>query len=196
MLRRLVFLFCLVGAAFWAVSRWGNLPIGVQVAESLLKPVFHKEIINHYSGVYKEDPLFVIALIKAESKFFKKAKSARGAVGLMQIMPQTAKEIAKDLKMKDFAIEDLEDPETNIRFGVHHISKLRKEFGNHDITVLAAYNAGSKNVKDWLRKRKKKKIEYEEIEFYETKKFSQNVIQTYRWLKKMQTWRNQILKRQ
>ncbi len=187
-----LFIFLLILAGILAL--WGNLPAKIRAIESILNPVFHKEIINHYADYYHEDPLLVVALIKVESKFFKRAKSARGAVGLMQMMPSTAHEISRELRVKDFELRDLEDPETNIRFGTYHLYKLRRDFGNHNITVLSAYNAGSKNVRDWLRGNRERTLEIEEIEFYETRKFTRDVLTTYRWLKRIQGLRKKIFK--
>lgn len=194
MLRRIFILFLFVTMLGGAWLKWGNVPSGIRALELLLSPVFHKDIIIRHARAYKEDPLLVTAIIKVESKFFRKAKSSRGAIGLMQIMPNTAKEIAKELQIKNFRESDLEDPEANIRFGFHYLSKLRKEFGNDDITVLAAYNAGRKNVKKWLKENKKKYLEIKEIEFPETQNFVREVLSTYDWLKKFQRWRKQVLK--
>jgi len=176
-----------------SLSRWEEAPLGLRVLEAVVRPVFHKETINRYAGIYKEDPLLITAVIKVESKFFIRARSSRGAIGLMQVMPQTAKEIARELKIQPFKESSLEEPETNIRFGFHYIAKLRKEFGDDDVTVLAAYNAGKKNVKEWLKANRKKKLSTEELEFLETKKFVQEVLSTYNWLKKAQRWRSRIL---
>lgn len=173
-----VFLLVLLSAILFL---WGNL----------LNPVFHKEIVKRYAALYKEDPLIGMAVIKVESNFFRKAKSPRGAIGLMQIMPHTAKEIAFELKIANFKDSDLEDPELNIRFGFHHLSKLRKEFGD-DVTVLSAYNAGSKNVREWLKQKNKKALEIDDIEFAETKNFVQDVLAAYQWLKRFQRWRDRI----
>ncbi|MBI2118411.1 MAG: lytic transglycosylase domain-containing protein [Elusimicrobia bacterium] len=194
MLRRLKILSFFLLAGFLILGFLGDIPGRIKLVESLLHPVFHKEIINHYAIYYQEDPLFVTALIKAESNFFKKAKSQRGARGLMQIMPNTAREIAEELRIKDFKLEQLENPETNIHFGCYHLSKLRKEFGRDSINVLAAYNAGSKTAKKWLRNNRTRTLDLEDIEFYETKKFTQNVLKTYQWLKKFQRWRSKCFK--
>lgn len=174
-----------------AFVRWGNVPAGVRIAEALLFPVLQKGTVRTYAAAYGEDPLFALAVIKVESNFSRRAKSARGAVGLMQLMPATAKEIAQELKVQGFKTEDLENPETNIRFGLHHLARLRREFGD-DITVLAAYNAGGKNVHDWLKESRRQHLEIEDIRFPETRKFVQEVLTTYRWLKEFQSWSNRF----
>jgi len=192
MIRRIALLAIIAALAIFAAPKILDIPAGIRHVESILFPVLHKDIINRYAGIYKEDPLFVISLIKVESNFFRKAKSARGAMGLMQIMPGTAKEIARELKMQDFDVKSLENPDINIHIGFHYIAKLRKEFGD-DITVLGAYNAGGKNVREWLKNSGRKTLAVENIEFNETKKFAQDVLFTYRWLKKIQKARNRLL---
>ena len=115
--------------------QWRNAPIGVQVFDLLVNPMIHKESVDHYARRYGEDPLFITAVMKVESNFSKKAKSARGAIGLMQIMPNTALEMAKELDVKDFKPEDLKEPDTNIMLGTYYISKLRKEFDADNILL-------------------------------------------------------------
>ncbi|OGR83191.1 MAG: hypothetical protein A2901_06615 [Elusimicrobia bacterium RIFCSPLOWO2_01_FULL_54_10] len=171
----------------------GILSGGLRAMESLVRPVLHKEIINRYCGVYKEDPYFIMSMIKVESNFLRGAKSSRGALGLMQIMPATAKEISRELKLKDFKEASLADPETNIRFGIHYVAKLRRELGDHDLTVLAAYNAGKKNVLEWLKATGRKELDHNDIEFIETHNFVNDVLRTYTWLKRWQKLRGKVV---
>jgi soluble lytic murein transglycosylase len=186
------------GAVFSLAARsasqlfvWGDVPAGIRIAEAVVFPVLEKDTVRKYALEYGEDPLLALAVIKVESNFVKRAKSPRGAVGLMQLMPNTAKEIAQELKYKDFDAGQLEDPETNIRFGLHHLSKLRREFGD-DITVLAAYNAGGKNARDWLKASYSEHLRIQDIGFPETRKFAEDVLTTRRWLGKLKRAR-QIL---
>lgn len=88
------------------------------------------------------------AVIFQESRGKSNAKSAKGALGLMQIMPATAKEIARELGVKEY---DLKDPETNKRFGTHYLDKMLKIFKKPDL-ALAAYNAGPGNVRAWMKR--------------------------------------------
>ena len=193
MLRRLIFLLLLLFLGLLFLARRGQVPAGMRAVESLLFPVFHKDAIARYAAQYQEDPLLLTSVIKVESNFFRKARSHRGAVGLMQIMPNTGREIAQDLKLKDFKLSDLEDPETNIHIGAYHLARLRREFGDHDRTILAAYNAGSKNAKDWVKKSGRADLDVDDIEFYETRKFVLDVLGTRRWLARLQDWRNRVL---
>jgi soluble lytic murein transglycosylase len=109
----------------------------------------YRGLIQKYAEEYKVDPYLVMSVINAESRFDEDAVSPKGAVGLMQITEPTAEWIAKSMGDKDFVIDDLYDPETNIRMGIWYIDNLRKEFGITEL-VLAAYNAGRGHVNEWL----------------------------------------------
>jgi len=113
-------------------------------------PLPHRELVLTYAERYKVDPYLVFAVIKAESEFKLEAESARGARGLMQIMPATARWIAGQMKMKDFREEDLLKPELNIEMGCWYLANLNQEFKGHLPLVVAAYNAGRGNVREWL----------------------------------------------
>ena len=108
--------------------------------------------IEKYSQEYKVDPKIVISVMKVESDFNPSAQSHTNAKGLMQIMPDTSKHIAKLLKLNPNSI-DLNDPETNIQLGTYYLKYLMNNFHNMD-TVFAAYNAGFGNVNNWLKDEK------------------------------------------
>src|SRR5258708_37240409 len=101
------------------------------------RPVLHKPLINKYAGLYKCDPLWVMAIIKVESGFMPGALSHRGAVGLMQLLPSTAKDIAPEVGIQVVNDEDLKDPDTNLHLGVYYLSKLEQMYPDDDIAVLA-----------------------------------------------------------
>ena len=82
------------------------------VQRSYLYPYPYQDEVRQYAEEYEVDSDLVIAVIKTESNFKEKAKSHRGAVGLMQIMPDTAKWIAKQLGDKDYSVKKLHEPET------------------------------------------------------------------------------------
>ena len=91
----------------------------------------------------------VLAVIRSESDFRKNACSDAGAIGLMQLMPQTFAYLGTE-KLKEFPHpEQIWDPLTNIRYGTYYLSYLFDRFGSWD-TVLAAYNAGEGRVAEWL----------------------------------------------
>lgn len=150
----------------------------------LLNPIFYRNLLNQNAGIYKIDPLLIAAIIQTESKFYSKAESEAGAIGLMQIMPATGREIAGKLNLTNFHERDLYVPEINIRIGCHYIYELRKEFGNDLVAILASYNAGKRNVRSW--KVSKGRLEVAYIPFSETRVFVQSVLFNYRRLKFMQ----------
>lgn len=121
--------------------------------------------IMNVSQYYGFDPYLVKAVIKAESRFDREALSASGAMGLMQLMPSTA---------KDLGVKDPYDPRENIEAGVKYLKALLDRFDNDLSLALAAYNAGPETVKrygtvppfqetkDYLRRVLKYYSEYKE----------------------------------
>jgi soluble lytic murein transglycosylase len=150
------------------------------------RPALHKHVINRYAAVYKFDPLFVMALVKAESGFSWKARSHRGAVGLMQLMPETGMEMAAREGLS-ISRRDLDNPEINIHLGIHYLSLLRQEFGDDVRAILAAYNAGPVNARLW---RGAGPLDISLVTFPETREFVRRVLWTYSWLKRLQRVKN------
>jgi soluble lytic murein transglycosylase-like protein/DNA-directed RNA polymerase subunit F len=103
---------------------------------------------------YADDPI-IKAVISQESGGNAKAVSDAGAQGLMQILPSTAAEIAKDLGMEDF---DLKDPQTNVKIGTEYLRRLLKEFGGDVELALTAYHSGPNRVKSLLARAKGSKL--------------------------------------
>ena len=114
-------------------------------------PLKYKEFVLKYAYEYGINPCLVFAVIKAESSFNPNARSDKNAMGLMQITKQTAMWGAEMIGIEGFSLEDLYDPETNIRIGCWYIKQLMSEFDNQTDLVLAAYNGGSGNVNEWLK---------------------------------------------
>lgn len=162
---------------------------------AVMRPVFYKDKINLYSRQYGVDPLFVISIIKVESNFSKSAKSRDGAVGLMQLMPATAVELASDLGYRGFAAADLTDPDINIRLGVYYISRLQKEFDGNEILTLAAYNAGIGKTKEWRSENPLLEADENDIPYAETREYVKSVRTNYAWLKWIQNLRNLVRKK-
>jgi len=106
-------------------------------------------LVVTYAGQQSLDPLFVQAMIREESSFNPAAVSQRGALGLMQIMPETGAWIAGQLG-EEFTPARLFTPADNIRFGTWYLAALRAEFGGDLIKTVVAYNAGSHRVRSWL----------------------------------------------
>lgn len=107
--------------------------------------------ILEYSGKIKIDPFLVAAVIKNESNFDRKAVSKVGAIGLMQIMPDTGAWIAEQMGIKNFDPQDLYRTDANIRLGCWYLGELEYEFQRNWVLMMIAYNAGRGNTKAWMQ---------------------------------------------
>jgi soluble lytic murein transglycosylase len=96
------------------------------------------------------DPALVAAIIYAESRFDAAARSAHGAVGLMQVLPQTAEQIAGETGGVTFVPEDLTDATVNVRYGTYYLRSVLDQFGGDVVAAVAAYNAGAGVVQQWV----------------------------------------------
>jgi soluble lytic murein transglycosylase len=114
-------------------------------------PVAYTEWIFQYADEYELDPYLVQAIMRCESSNDPTEVSGAGAIGLMQIMPDTGTWIAHKLGLDDtYTQEQLSDPETSIRFGCWYINFLSGRFDGRIMEIVAAYNAGHGSVEDWL----------------------------------------------
>jgi soluble lytic murein transglycosylase len=111
-------------------------------------PVHYLEYVRAHAG--ELDPSWVMAVILAESGFNPRALSPAGARGLMQLMPETAHDVARRMGMRDFNPEDLWDPYINIAMGCFYLNERLRGFNGDIRLALAAYNGGQGNVRSWL----------------------------------------------
>lgn len=163
-------------AFFFSVSFVFLAVFGVNCCYGFFFPTkFSQEISAACERFGVEAPV-VYSMINIESHFNQNALSKKGAVGLMQILPSTAQELAREIGLEDF---DLKNPKDNILIGTYYISQLQKKFENLE-TALCAYNAGPANVSAWLRDEEKsedgktlKSIPFAETKAY-VKKFQKN----------------------
>ena len=109
----------------------------------------YREAIVDYGSRYGVDPCLIAAVARTESKFRPQVISPSGAVGIMQLMPETAEWIAKE-QSNSFDYNELFQPEHNIGYGVWYLSFLIREFEGNEILALAAYNAGIATVHEWI----------------------------------------------
>lgn len=123
---------------------------GILIVPRIIYPLEYSSVIIKESKNFGLDPIFVAAVIFEESKFNEKAESKAGAIGLMQIMPETAEWIAKNLNIGNFNVSFLRIPKTNIKFGCWYLRFLSDKYEREDL-ILAAYNAGHQNVDRWLK---------------------------------------------
>ena len=101
-----------------------------------------------YASFFDVEPQIIASLINVESGYKPQRVSSKGAVGLMQIMPQTGEWIAEKLN-EDFNDETLFNEEKNIKFGTYYFSYLQDYFQDLDLAICA-YNAGMGNVQNWM----------------------------------------------
>ncbi len=116
--------------------------------ERLRYPLRYEEIIVGHAGNYRLQPQLLAAVIYQESKFHADARSSSGAVGLMQLLPQTGQGIADRTGGKRWKPDDLLNPELNIRYGSWYLRHLLDKYDDEAL-ALAAYNAGQANVDEW-----------------------------------------------
>ena len=111
-------------------------------------PLDYEDIVTGHAKNYDLDPALLAAVIYRESKFDAQARSPSGAIGLMQLLPDTAKGIALHTGGSQFKVADLWNPEINVRYGAFYLRRLLNKYGNVRL-ALAAYNAGQANVDRW-----------------------------------------------
>jgi soluble lytic murein transglycosylase len=119
-----------------------------QAIQELTLPLRHEDIIRQQAAEKEVDAALIAAVIYSESKF-SDATSSAGARGLMQITPEAANEIERLSGGTSFRIDDLSDPEINIRYGTFLLRELLDRFGGDEAAALAAYNAGPANAEEW-----------------------------------------------
>lgn len=147
----------------------------------LAYPVGNLSWINYYSQRRNLDPALLCALILEESRFNQQALSVAGARGLMQIIPRTGQQIARQLNVFPFQERMLFDPEFNLLLGTWYLAHLLQEFSGKVSLALAAYNAGPQAVKEWLAQVKAfREDEFiENIPYSETRHYVIKVLNNY-----------------
>lgn len=138
------------------------------------------EWVEFFAYVEQIPPELIWAVMKEESHFNPRALSPVGAMGLMQIIPQTGYEIAQDLNLSTYATDDLMKPLINLRFGSHYLSKLSSQFSGNMIQTIAAYNAGPLAVERWSKQRENQACDefIEQIPYKETYNYVMKVMQS------------------
>jgi soluble lytic murein transglycosylase len=124
------------------------------------------------------DPYLVASLIRQESEFNPGAVSRANAVGLMQLLPKTGKVVAKQAKMKHYNASQLYTPAINMQLGTRYFRGMVDKFGGSFEYALAAYNAGSDRVEEWLGQGKYRDPQefVESIPFTETREYVQAIL--------------------
>jgi soluble lytic murein transglycosylase len=135
-------------------------------------PLRHDDVIRQQAAEKALDPALIAAVIYEESKFREGQRSSAGAIGLMQVQPRTALDIAKHSGATTFVVRDLHDPEINIRYGSFYLSELLDRYEGNEVAALAAYHAGPGNADRWDGS----DLALDEIGFPETRKYVDDVL--------------------
>ncbi|MFT4633102.1 MAG: soluble lytic murein transglycosylase [Candidatus Pseudothioglobus sp.] len=147
---------------------WNDLDIRFPLA-------FQESFINS-ARVAVISPQWSIAIARQESAFMTDARSGAGAMGLMQLMPATAKQTARRHGISYSSPLDLIDPYKNIKLGTAYLGNMFRRFNNNRVLASAAYNAGPSRVKRWINPALPLDVWIETIPFTETRNYVQNVL--------------------
>jgi soluble lytic murein transglycosylase len=162
-----------------SISLTSRLPYNEEL-HPILYPLAYISDVENASKKNNIDPLLILSIIREESRFDKEARSIAGALGLMQLMPQTAQRLQSNININLKKTEQLYEPSINISIGAYYLKKLINMFNSVPIAI-AAYNAGEEAVDSWLKSHKYKAIDefIEDIPFNETRNYVKNVLTTY-----------------
>jgi len=140
-------------------------------------PLEHQTLVTEKSAAADLDKSWIFAVIRQESAFASDAHSPAGARGLMQLMPATARFIARKEKLKKPRLTQLLRPELNITLGTAYLNHVYQQLGEHQVLATAAYNAGPQNVLKWLPDAAlPADIWVELIPFKETRRYTERVL--------------------
>ncbi len=178
----------------WIEYKKGNLVQSVILAQEAIKKMRPRPDfddvrwrlaypLNYYDTIVNskgfEDSLVILSILREESHFNPQIRSAVGAVGLMQLMPATANELAAKHSLSN----NLYDPVTNIRLGCLHFEDIKNTLYNENIYAVLAYNCGHNCVLNWLQTLKYKDIDdfVEKVPYLETQSYVKKVLRSY-WI--------------
>jgi soluble lytic murein transglycosylase-like protein/outer membrane protein assembly factor BamD (BamD/ComL family) len=149
--------------------------------QRLVYPFPYRDLITKSAREHGVDPLLLVSLIRQESTFDTRAHSPANAIGLTQFVPATAYGVASRLGLSDFSLADLYQPSIAIKLGAAYLATNVKAFGGNPYFALAAYNAGSGNVRKWLSDNPRRDLDLlvEEIPFKETSDYVRNIYRFY-----------------
>jgi soluble lytic murein transglycosylase len=179
--RLLLFAGCLSVVAV-AVTAWLTLPrwystwMPAEVGKTAF-PLEHTDALRAAAERHRLDPALVAAVIYVESGFDPAVESRSGAVGLMQVMPATADEIAQRTDGYRFTRADLRTPRLNVLYGCYYLRLLLLHYDGSLVCALAAYNAGAGNVDEW-RADNGGNLSPAVIPFVETREYVYRVLRT------------------
>jgi len=145
-------------------------------AISLRFPLLYRAEVAQASTTHSIEPAWIYGVMRRESAYIRDVRSGAGAIGLMQLMPRTAKYVANLQGEKDWQ-GDLTDATTNIGLGTHYLRYVMNKFDDHQVLATASYNAGPHRVDQWLREDEiEADIWIDTIPFTETRRYVRAVM--------------------
>ena len=145
----------LAAAALASQNEWYERSIHTAVQTTILHdfalrfPAPYRDVMRGYTNELELDEAWVYGLVRQESRFVVTARSSAGAGGLMQLMPSTAKYIAKRLRLKNYNKKHLNIVDTNISMGTYYLREIMDSLDNHPVVASAGYNAGPRRAARW-----------------------------------------------
>lgn len=181
LLRKRVLLILLIGliALLFLNSSW---------LARMMYPIHYQDDIRASASNYDVDPHLVAAIIRAETNYTTGKVSKKGALGLMQIMPETAKWVVQQAGFEEVSEDILQSrADVSIELGSWYLQSLHKQFDQNQIAAIAAYNAGPGNVRKWLDSNKwdGTLASTDDIPYGETRHYVQRVIYYYNKYKEL-----------
>jgi soluble lytic murein transglycosylase len=154
-----------------------GLPFARKAVNELGLPLHYQDVIRQQAADKHLDPALIAGVIYAETKFDARTSSA-GAVGLMQILPGTARFLAHRSGATTFSTADLSTPQVNIAYGSYYLRYLLDEYHGSTVLALAAYNGGEANVNHWISAHGGRPEDFKiaEIPFPETRAYVDRVL--------------------
>ena len=141
-------------------------------------PLPWKREFEIHSSAAQIAATWAYGVARSESLFMRDVRSSAGAIGVMQLMPATGKDVARGIKMPYSGLATLTDPESNIRLGTSYLGQMAERFGGNQVLATAAYNAGPHRVNRWLPENGSEdaRVWIETIPFNETRKYVKRVL--------------------
>ena len=176
-IKRMIILIFLLAIIFYLLKI-------VRVQEIVFKQIYptkYSAYVEKYSKENNLDKYMIYAIIKAESNFDSNVKSQSDAIGLMQLLEETAEERANIIDDETITEDDLYDPETNIKLGTSYYAYLLNHYNHNNILALTAYNAGMGNVDTWIKTGviKQDGSDIENIPYKETNNYVRRILRDY-----------------
>jgi len=167
-------------------QRWGWYSRAIATAASaghyddlaLRYPLPFRQSFEQHASAASIPTTWALGIARSESLFMRDVRSRAGAIGLMQLMPATGRQVAREIKLPYSGLDTLTDPNQNIRLGTSYLGSMIARYDGNHVLATAAYNAGPHRVDRWLPQSSvvDARIWIENIPFNETRKYVRRVL--------------------